>query len=70
MREIFHDSFARFSQVRTTIKIKNANCHFCGQTNKKGNLYLYGIQRDDRPSVINWDDKSFCSIDCRRSYYT
>lgn len=70
MREIFHDAFARFAQVRVTKKVKNADCAFCGNTNRKGNLYLYGIEYDDKPSVIHWDNKSFCSIECRRSYYS
>jgi hypothetical protein len=50
----------RFAKLRT-------GCANCGETNKHGNLYQYGAQRNE--DKIDWHGNYFCSIYCYRRYH-
>lgn len=72
MKEVSHDAFARESIIR-----KNESgietCSMCGNARKtpsgKRYLYRYGVEHDDKPGRIAWDDRKFCCKACRDGYY-
>lgn len=65
---ITHNPYSRYSVIRTTIKT-NKSCDWCGQQRKnKKTLFQYGYQKDDS-SRKYYDDKFFCSKNCRDTYY-
>lgn len=72
MRTIFRDSFGRFDFVRRTIEVLSMDCPWCGgiKISKAGKrfLYNYGVWFDGKS--VEWDIKSFCSVECRRNWFT
>ncbi len=65
---IDRDPFARTETVRRLVETQ-VTCAWCGQDRPSGRLFEYGVDRDDRPGRIAWDDKVFCSRGCREAYY-
>lgn len=62
---ISHDAFARESLVRRREeRIYSGDCAWCGARAR----FRYGVQRDDRPGLIAWDDHLFCSLSCRNAH--
>lgn len=72
-RNIERNPYARETLVRK-IEYTENGCKECGQkkatrTGKKF-LYNYGVDYDSYRKKTAWDDYNFCSISCRRIYYS
>ena len=72
---VSRDPFARLDVVRRvmldfTLGIRDAACEECGCQPASHGLFEYGIEYDDKPGRPIWDGKLFCSIGCRRSYFS
>ena len=67
------DSFARTETHKERIYTTNG-CAFCGQgrKTKSGRQYLWQFRREDDAVGVksSFDVRLFCSIGCRRSYFT
>lgn len=74
---IRHDAFGRYEIVRRTESTLGnlvKDCRNCGNPRVRRNkslptLFRYGFQQDGVYTQVAWDDKLFCSIQCRDSYY-
>ncbi len=72
--EISRDPFARETLVRRLARLTyhapGDGCAWCGSTRRnQDRLFQYGVERDDRPGRVAWDEHRFCGIECRRAYY-
>lgn len=68
MPMVWRDAYARQELHRATIKPSHGEtCNWCGNLNRRGNLFQYRIETDAGRKFF--DDKLFCSVGCRDSYY-
>lgn len=71
-RLISRDPFAR-QELHRKQAPHYAVCDNCGmcRVTRRGvpYTYRYGMYRDGIRTRIEWDSKTFCSIECRRSYF-
>jgi len=58
------DPFARVDTVRRVCS-KGKECAWCGKPAR----FNYGFSAHSIGSRTSFDEKSFCSIGCRRSFY-
>jgi hypothetical protein len=68
---VSHDSFARQSIYRQTVKT-DATCKWCG-SNPKGRLFQYFVFNDDRAVMSQPSNEIrglFCSKDCMETYHS
>ena len=69
--QLSRDPFARETLIRRRVQIVGQDCKWCGKVHitKAGVkfLYEYGIERDGS-STAAWENKLFCSKECRDSY--
>jgi hypothetical protein len=68
---ISRDPFSRSEVVRETAGY-SGKCSWCGN-NRSSNgirreLFRYGEESDS--GRVSWDEREFCSIGCRRAYYS
>ena len=64
---INHDAFARYETVRRLLEKEEAcTCSWCGNRAK----FEYGIHNDGVYTKPEMDGIAFCSISCRRIYYS
>ncbi len=74
--QIGRDPFARFDTVRRTVHYgpdRNAECMWCGQrgrVNVNGfhRLFQYGTHADGLLTQPQFDEQTFCSLECRRTH--
>jgi len=66
---ISRDPFARTETTRTSVTVQaGEGCAWCGSLNGRSSLFRYTVESDGGRS---WPDTHlFCSIGCRRSYYS
>ena len=69
---INRDPFARGDTVRRVVT-NTHTCANCGNSRYRNgkpinSLFNYGWFADDKHHP-SWDDKNFCCVDCRASYY-
>jgi len=63
--QIYHSSFGRYSLMRRRAnKGKDGRCVNCGSPSK----WQYAYE-DDARDRNNWQEHSFCSVSCMRSYH-
>lgn len=74
MALISRDPFAREELHRETVRPKmleayygTYGCAWCGGTNAAGTLYRYRVETDGGREHV--DDRTFCSVACRRTFY-
>jgi hypothetical protein len=66
---ISRDVFARVETVRKVVSSPApGGCSWCGGTSRKGKLFSYGLEPDDRPGRVVWAHGQFCSKSCCHSY--
>lgn len=64
---IARDPCARFDTIRETVpQLDRVPCAWCGQPGR----FRYGTHADDYNARPSWDARTFCSVSCRRVYYS
>jgi hypothetical protein len=64
--QISRDPLSRVITVRRLIsKSERKSCAWCGRPSR----FLYGTEKDGLYSKILYDDRQFCSLICRNTYY-
>jgi len=68
MTYINRDPFAREELHRKSVQVSHQTCAWCGNVRRGSRLFRYRVESDGgRKSE---DSKLFCSLDCRRSFYS
>lgn len=62
---ISRDPFAREELVRVTDRF-GGTCAACGS---RPGRFRYGVSPDSVGARTSWDARTFCSVECRRSFY-
>jgi hypothetical protein len=61
--------FARTSLMRRVVDEPNqSGCAWCGDFNRYGTLFQYGVEHDGLGGQVHTDGKAYCSIGCYRTY--
>ena len=63
------NSFSRTSLMRRVVDEPDpGGCAWCGDFNRYGTLFEYGVEGDDWAGRVHTDGKTYCSIGCYRTY--
>lgn len=68
---ITRNPFARACLVRMSFsdfQIVGQTCDWCGGRNRRGGLFRYGYELDERNGYPTWRDGLFCSKSCAEMY--
>lgn len=66
-RYINRDCFARTTLMRDTERANGSTCSWCGNVRKGNRLYRYRVENDGGRD--HSDNRLFCSLDCRNTFY-
>jgi|WetSurSiteA1Bulk_404760.scaffolds.fasta_scaffold112794_2 hypothetical protein len=67
MSLVRRDPFSRVELHREIVPNLPGGCPWCGMTNSHGRLFLYHTESDGGRKTF--DEKAFCSLNCREIYY-
>lgn len=63
---ISRDPFSRSTLIRETLSLpRREPCAWCGAPAR----FRYGTERDGVLARVWWDERVFCSRDCRRQFF-